>query len=270
MEQFANNCSTTVAAGGYSVGSGVLNVESTAAPWPQIGDFRISVFNKSTKALKVILKVTAINGATQFAVTAEGTDAAAEEGDLVYGTMITAAGIANYVGFAFIEEKIANDSASLDFLNLPTTFPEFEFCIRNILPASNGPTFHMRFSLDGGANWSSTTSEYYTLGHYATASYHGVDQVTGESGILLHYGVSSTASYGGCKGSIRVMALTSIVANAKTVLGSVLAVQTNVGPNWHVQDIRGIINKTSAVNGLQFRFSTGNITSGSIALYGIR
>jgi len=90
-EQFANNCNTTVAAGGYTAASGVLNVASTAAPFPQVGDFRIAIYDVSTGVLKVILKVTAINSSTQFAVTAEGTDAAANATDIVRGTILSAA-----------------------------------------------------------------------------------------------------------------------------------------------------------------------------------
>ena len=88
-EQFANNCLTYVS-GDYTAGSGILNVASTGAPWPQSATFHVGIFDQNSKQLKVILVVSAINSATQWAVSAEGSDANANDGDLVFGTMITA------------------------------------------------------------------------------------------------------------------------------------------------------------------------------------
>jgi hypothetical protein len=89
-ERYANNCATLVSASGYTAGSGVLNVVSTGVPWPQTGTFHVGLFDQTSKLLKVLLVVTAVNSSTQWAVTAEGPDANANAGDLVLGTMITA------------------------------------------------------------------------------------------------------------------------------------------------------------------------------------
>jgi hypothetical protein len=89
-EVYANGCSTTVT-GGYTPGSGVLNVASTASPWPSTGNYRLVILDATFTTVKVILKVTGVNSGTQFAVTAEGVDASALDGDPVRGTEITAA-----------------------------------------------------------------------------------------------------------------------------------------------------------------------------------
>lgn len=81
VERFANLAGTLLN-GAYTSGSGVLNVDSTAAPFPQTGNFRVAVADPTTFAVKVLLKVTAINSATQFAVTAEGSDANGADNDL--------------------------------------------------------------------------------------------------------------------------------------------------------------------------------------------
>lgn len=97
VEIFANNCSTTVAVGGYTAGSGVLNVASTTSPWPAISgseQFHISVYRIESGIATVIVNftVTAINSSTQFAVVAEGPDANALESDTVVG-VLSAAGM---------------------------------------------------------------------------------------------------------------------------------------------------------------------------------
>jgi hypothetical protein len=79
---YVDLCSTTVATGGYTSGSGVLNVASTGSPFPQSNVFFIYLANSSTKAVYAIGKVTAINSGTQFAVSMS-TDASGSAGDLV-------------------------------------------------------------------------------------------------------------------------------------------------------------------------------------------
>ena len=169
-EQFANACSTKVAAGGYTAGSGVLNVDSTAAPFPQIGDYRIGIYNQSTGALKVLLKVTAVNSASQFAVTAEGTDANAAEDDDVYGTIVTAAAIAAWThqtsALILLEQHAASNSASLDFTDwYSSDYDEYEIDFVDLVIQTDNKAPGIQFSVDGGANYD-TGNNYSLCGNY--------------------------------------------------------------------------------------------------------
>lgn len=82
FERYSNLASTTLGAN-YTAGSGVLQVVSTAPPFPTVGNFRVFVADPSTGVVKVILKVTAVTDGTHFAVTAEGSDANATTADVV-------------------------------------------------------------------------------------------------------------------------------------------------------------------------------------------
>jgi hypothetical protein len=86
-EQLANLCSTQTSGSGYTAGSGVLNVASTASPWPQSPTFTVMIGNVQ----HTILRVTAINSGTQWAVTAEANDADSASGVSVKGTIWSAA-----------------------------------------------------------------------------------------------------------------------------------------------------------------------------------
>ena len=86
-DQFANQCSTTIATGGYTAGSGVLNVVSTGAPWPQTGTFTVQLQN----SVLTLLRVTAVNSGTQWAVTVEANDMNSSVGTMVIGTVLSAA-----------------------------------------------------------------------------------------------------------------------------------------------------------------------------------
>lgn len=85
-EQYFNNFQTTVGVSGYTSGSGVLDVVSTTGITLASGDkARLTIYRVITgvPTVIVILIVTAVNSGTQFAVTAEGTDASALAADIV-------------------------------------------------------------------------------------------------------------------------------------------------------------------------------------------
>lgn len=89
-EIYFNNFATTVATGGYTAASGVLNVLSTTGITLSAGETaRLSIYRVvgSVNTLIVILIATAVNSGTQFAVTAEGADANALATDNVINTL---------------------------------------------------------------------------------------------------------------------------------------------------------------------------------------
>jgi hypothetical protein len=86
MEQYFNNFATVVAAGGYTAGSGVLNVGASSPITLNAGDTtHLLVFRviSGTPTFIVLLQVTAVNSGTQFAVTAESADSNALANDNV-------------------------------------------------------------------------------------------------------------------------------------------------------------------------------------------
>jgi hypothetical protein len=266
MEQFANNCLTYVASGGYTAGSGVLNVDSTAAPWPQVGDFRISIFDQTTEVLKVILKVTAVTNATQFAVTAEGTDANAGAGDLVQGTMITA-GVMKNIGWVLLESKTANNSASLTFTDIITSaYDEYMIEIIGLLPVSDNVTFTTRFSTDNGANYDSGANYTRSL-HYFDGGVHDKYEGTTSTAAIDHDNQVNTAAYGGIDGYLRLF--NPLYATRWTKIMGQLNFWHKSDGKFYTSQLVGIHNSAAAVNALEFKYSSGNIASGNISIRGI-
>ena len=88
-EQLYNNYATTVASGGYSSGSGFLNITGSTSGFT--APFHIGIYDSTTLIVVVLLHVTGVNSSSQYAVTAEGTDASASAGDLVRGVLTVAA-----------------------------------------------------------------------------------------------------------------------------------------------------------------------------------
>ena len=92
-EQLGNLGATTVgiggspAVGGYVAGSLVLNVVSTAGspPFSTSAPFRVVIQDQVSGLVKALLKVTAINSSTQFAVAAESYNAVSIDNDAAQG-----------------------------------------------------------------------------------------------------------------------------------------------------------------------------------------
>ncbi len=90
-EQFRNLYSSTLASG-YTSGSGSITVTSATGA-PAAGNFTLVIRDSSTKAVKLLFRVTSVSGTT-FSGGSEGADANANAGDLVDGTMVTVASLA--------------------------------------------------------------------------------------------------------------------------------------------------------------------------------
>lgn len=106
-EQQGVLCWTTVAAGGYTAGSGVLNVASTSAgsgplPFPGAATFSVSISDPTTHVVKTLLRVTGINSSTQFATASvAGLDVSCVLGDIVEAVIDSVALTAIVAGTAW-------------------------------------------------------------------------------------------------------------------------------------------------------------------------
>ncbi len=117
IELYANNAATAVAAGGYTAGSGVLNVGSTGGNFPSVAtgitQIHLMIYRVISGAITQIVNLVATNtnSGTQWAVTAEGTDANALQNDIVI-CVLSAAGM----------DQIRKDMSQFGtFANLPAT-----------------------------------------------------------------------------------------------------------------------------------------------------
>lgn len=89
-EKYFNLYSTTVAVGGYTAGSGVLNVAATSPITLSAGDTCALLIYRVIAGVFtpiVLLKATAVNSTTQFAAISEGSDTNALFGDIVINVL---------------------------------------------------------------------------------------------------------------------------------------------------------------------------------------
>lgn len=275
-EQFANQCSTFLI-GGYTAGSGFINVGSTGAPWPQIPTFTIQLQN----AAMTLLRVTAVNSATQWAVTAESNDLSTNGGTTVLGTVLSAAAFANILsGMILLETHTASNSTAIQFTtrnigsylgaSFQTDFSVYQIEVVGLLPSTNNVDFNMLFSSNGGSSFDSTTGHYSWTTERWTAGAGGQGGgINSADNFCLTGGftvVPNTASLGGVCGSMKIFSPCS--GNNVLVRASMMYNDTSVGYQTPFE-MGGAYVQTTAVNAFQIVSTSGNIASGTVRLYGI-
>jgi hypothetical protein len=177
-------------------------------------------------------------------------------------------------GITFISSQTASASASLSFTTgLDSTYKAYKFVFVNIHPATDAAEFTFNLSTDSGANYNVTkTTTFFSAYHDEadTATLLGYEtgrdlaQSTGEQELAENVGNGADECVSGT--------LTLFSPSSTTFVKHFIA-DTNVymNANYSINAyIAGYANTTSAVNGIRFKFSAGNIDEGTIYLYGIK
>ena len=160
-----------------------------------------------------------------------------------------------------LEQHTGSSSATLDFTTcISSTYDEYMVEFIDVLPATNATALKVRVSTNGGSSWDSTTN-YYDNAIYATTTW--TFAAAAASSVQIAHDVNATAAILGVTGSIRVVPSGSqhrwFVGQAHYLTsGSIRAVHLINGD----YDL-------GAFNALRFFFSSGNIASGTIRVYGI-
>ena len=178
-----------------------------------------------------------------------------------------------------IKTLTASSSATLSFVDgsdgvvLDSTYPIYKFEFINIHPASDFVNFQFNMSTDSGSNYNVTKTTTFF------ASYH--NEADNSSGLLYQTSFDLAQST-----AFQPLSLTIGNDNDQSFSGSLKifnpASTTFVkhfiltGNEYNSNDFcqtsfsAGYGNTTSAIDGVRFQISSGNIDSGKIKLYGIK
>lgn len=184
---------------------------------------------------------------------------------------------ASGASWVLITPTTASNSATIDFTSgISSTYDDYVIVITRLVPATNATALLMQMSVDSGANFITAAGSYlyavYAQGSdaatYGTNSAGDTSMnISGSAG----NGISSTAGNGGANFTIYLRNPSSASSVNKLAdwnggLGGNSAFQMTVGAG----EGANATLKGSPVNAIRFLMSSGNITSGSFALYGIR
>lgn len=175
-----------------------------------------------------------------------------------------------------ISSQTASNSASISFTSgLNSTYKVYKFVFVDILPTVDGVAFFsFNLSTDGGSNYNVTkTSTNFTSAHNeadtdTTLSYRTNADLAQSTGFqrLSGYTEASTGSDESMVGTLMLFN----PASTTYVKHFIANTQVYGDANYSTASfIAGYGNTTSAVNAVQFKFESGNISAGKIYLYAI-
>ncbi len=181
-----------------------------------------------------------------------------------------------------IKTLTASSSADLSFVHgsssvvLNNTYPIYKFVFTDIHPATDSAEWTFNLSADTGGNYNVTKTT--TL----IQTYHNEDEGV-DSGTAIQY---TTASDMAQSTGHQTLAEDCGNGNDECVSGSLMlfnpssttfvkhfmtnANSHHAGNYTQHYMVAGYGNTTSAVDAIQFKFSSGNVDSGTIKLYGIK
>lgn len=173
-------------------------------------------------------------------------------------------------GLVLLEQHTASSSASLDFTSwYSASYDDYVIEVLNLVPATNAVALYMRMSTDGGSSYDSGSNYWTDAGSWRAGL--GWTATGGGSGTAINFGTAantiSNTSTRGVWFSLRFYnpGSTSLY---KQVFGQG-GVLFSDGSTRVCLQAGGEYTSTTAVNAFQFLFSSGNIASGTVRIYGL-
>jgi hypothetical protein len=173
-------------------------------------------------------------------------------------------------GITFISSQTASDSASISFTTgLTSTYKAYKFVFSSIKPASSA-NLSFNFSTDSGSNYNvtKTSAQFRTLHNESDSTtalsfFNGLAQSTA----FQQFGNAGSASDKTTSGSLLLFNPSST-----TYVKHYIATLNDLTDDDFSEGIysAGYGNTTSAINAIQFKMTTGNMTAGTIYMYGIK
>ena len=177
----------------------------------------------------------------------------------------------------FIKKLTASSSATLSFVHgssdvvLDNTYKEYLFTFNNIHPATDNVHFQVNFR-DGNTDYDAVkTTTNVQAYHNEADGTQGITYATGED--LAQSTGNQILAYGqGSDTDENVAGYLHLFNPSSTVFVKHFITRfSNTNRIDYAQDTftAGYCNTTTAIDGVQFLFTSGNIDAGDICLYGI-
>ena len=177
-----------------------------------------------------------------------------------------------------IKTLTASSSGTLSFVHgtdgviLDSTYPIYKFEWINIHPATSQAHFQVNFR-DGGTAYDAVkTTTFFEAAHAENGSASGLTYMTNHD-LAQSTAFQDLAKDQGNENDESCSGILTIYNPSSTVFVKHFMATGNMynGGNYSVNDfVAGYCNTTTAIDGVQFKFDSGNIDAGKIKLYGIK
>ena len=174
-------------------------------------------------------------------------------------------------GMTLISEQTASSSATIDFTSgIDDTYDSYVFKWININNSTTAGNFTFQVSTNGGSSYATTITSTFVrafhneAGTESTLQYDtNADRAQSTSFQPINY-----IRTGDNENGVGFMTLYN--PSSTTFVKHFIAESNDDGTYAVRRFIAGYFNTTSAIDAIQFKMESGNITSGTIKMYGVK
>ena len=174
-----------------------------------------------------------------------------------------------------LASQTASADASIEFTsNITSTYGEYIFHFYYIHPASDDASWTFNGSIDGGSNYNvDKTNTHFVAIHYeddatTNLSYETSLDIVDDSGYTNMANLTSNDNDMAVSGELHLFNPASTTYVKHFYSRTVSMYSESVSQNNTLAS--GYFNTTSAINALDFKFSTGNTDAGIIKMWGVK
>ena len=166
-----------------------------------------------------------------------------------------------------IATATASSSASISFTSIPATYDKYVVVISGLVPVTNSVTLLMTVSEDNGASYKSS-SYLWTRWGWDTSGGSGVTNSASTSSYSIVGDTTNNNASTGINGTLDLYNLGSTSFFKQFRFNGFN--YSGAGLVQGVDSMGEYFGDTNAIDAIKFAFSSGNISTGKFALYGIR
>ena len=174
---------------------------------------------------------------------------------------------------ALISTQTASGSSAISFTSgIDSTYKKYIFKFTDIHPASDNVTFQVGFR-DGSTDYDATkTTTFFRTYHYEGGDNSAALEYTAAQDLAQSTNFQNLSEGTGNDNDQCVAGILHLFDPSSTTFVKHFICETN---NIHADNasyrwnVAGYINTTTAIDGIQFKMTTGNIDSGTFKLYGV-
>lgn len=229
----------------------------------------------STQATNII---TTMFGFSQPAATFTAIRFQMASGNITSGT-IRMYGISNSAGgggggsgaLVFLSSSVASSSASLAFVNqFSSSYNQYLFTFNKVLPATDNAILYCQLGTGAGPTYATTGYQWINPANTISLSKAlagNNSDAQAQVGLGDGFGVSFTAGNGGVSGQL-ILNGTNASAGIVTGMGNLMVPASNAGVGL-MQVNPAFFLGSATYTAIKFYYSSGNIASGTISMFGI-
>lgn len=165
-----------------------------------------------------------------------------------------------------LESHVASASASLDFTSwYSSDYDEYVIEFVNVVPATNNVALELVMSTDGGSSYDTSAIYKWSAWYLGSANDDGIQSNGAGAYIQAGVNIDNDTARGGVCGSARLFNPGSAVHYKRVTMDMSYSASGN---SYRIVS-HGLYQSATAVDAFQFLFSSGNIASGTIRIYGV-